>query len=109
MAGGVKGMKVLKYLTTKKQIIAVVRNERLFEQDSFFVSDRHDYETVISGRLKGSGEEAIYAFGYDRRYCTREYIQRWLQIEPDWFDDIKTDDVRSVAQKSEQQLISTET
>jgi len=45
-------MKVLKYLTTKKQIIAVVRNECLFEQDSFFVSDRHDYETVISGRLK---------------------------------------------------------
>jgi len=96
-------LKVLKYITTKTQIIAVVRKECLFEQDSFFVSDRHDYETVISGQLKGSGEEAIYAFGYDRRYCTREYIQRWLQLEPDWFDDIKTDDVRSIAQKSEQQ------
>ncbi len=102
-------MKVLKYLTTEKQIIAVVRNECLFEQDSFFVSDQHDYETVISGRLKGSGEEAIYAFGYDRRYCTREYIQRWLQIESDWFDDIKTDDVGSIVQKSERRPAGTGT
>jgi len=95
-------MTVLKYLTTENQIIAVVRDECLFERDSFFVSDRHDYEEVISGRLKGSEEEAIYAFGYDRRYCTREYIQRWLQIEPDWFDDIKTDNVVSILEKSEQ-------
>ena len=47
--------KVLQWIETDRQYIAVLQSRELFNEDSFF-EDRHKYEAIIVGQRKDTGE-----------------------------------------------------
>ena len=76
-------MKVIEWLETDDQYWAVVQPRELFYPNTFFESDRYEYEAFISGILKKEGEEDIFAHAFDKRWVSFEEAQRWMAVRPD--------------------------
>lgn len=69
-------MKPYKWEETEEQYIAVVQPEKLFIEGSIFEKGRHKYRTYWFGMLKESNEEDIYAFGFQKKWISREWVER---------------------------------
>jgi len=101
LAGGFIAMKVfasltddfvlrLEWLETDDQYWAVVQPRELFYQNTFFESDRYEYEAFISGILKEESEEDIFAHAFDKRWVSFEEAQRWMAVRPDPYIEEET-------------------
>ncbi|MBC8230429.1 hypothetical protein H8E77_12855 [bacterium] len=75
-------MKVIEWLETDDQYWAVVQPSEIFYPNTFFESDRYEYEAFISGILKEEDEEDIFAHAFDKRWVSFEEAQRWMSVRP---------------------------
>lgn len=75
-------MQVIEWLETDDQYWAVVQPRELFYPNTFFESDRYEYEAFISGILKEEGEEDIFAHAFDKCWVGFEEAQRWMAFRP---------------------------
>jgi len=59
-------VKVLKWLKTEKEYLAVFFPEELFVENSFYEAGKHNSESIIEGILKNGGEPLLYAYAFDK-------------------------------------------
>ena len=69
--------RVLQWVETDSQYIAVLQPRETFDEDSFF-EDRHKYEAIILGRRKDTGETDWYAHAYDKEWVSLAQAQAWM-------------------------------
>jgi hypothetical protein len=99
-------MKVLYWQESKDQFVAVVQPPERFLAGSFFESDRYEYESIISGRLKVTGEEDIFAHAFDKRWCSLEEAQRLMEQMRDYLTEIQAREMVEQAEEPELALAS---
>ena len=69
--------KVLQWIETDRQYIAVLQPREIFDEDSFF-EDQHKYEAIILGPRKDTGEMDWYANAYDKEWVSLAQAQAWI-------------------------------
>jgi len=68
---------------TDEQFLAVIKPEKLFVEGSIYEYSRRKYETQWNGIIKQSGEEETYAFGYIKKWCSKEQAEKMVS----WIND----------------------
>ena len=69
--------RVLQWIETDSQYIAVLQPREIFDEDSFF-EDRHKYEAIILGRRKDTGETDWHAHSYEKEWVSLAQAQAWM-------------------------------
>jgi len=76
-------MKVLEWIETETQYLAVIQKREIFETDSFFEGARHGREAIIKGKRKDTGEIDWFAYAWDKALTPFWVAKRWAEIAPD--------------------------
>lgn len=72
---------------TEEQYLAIVKPKFLFVEGSIHESHRRKYETEWSGTSKSTGESSLYAFGYIKKWCSKEQAEKitsWINDGLTW-------------------------
>lgn len=72
---------------TEDQYLALLQPRENFVEGSIYEDEeyRHGYETEWMGVSKESGEEDVFAFGFLKKWCTREQAEKVVSWTNDGF------------------------